>query len=68
MNDVSFGGLTLKECLIIYNKIIIYIEEMKIMGTFLSEIELTKIKYKKHVILLPDSDGVDEYTSSFRQM
>ena len=40
---------------------------MKIMGIFLSEIELNKIK-NKPFILLPDNDGVDEYTSLFRQM
>jgi len=43
---------------------------MKIMGIFLSEVEL-KINNKHYIkltILLPNSDGVDEYTTPFRQM
>ena len=47
-----------------YSKIIISIEQTKIIGIFLSEIELKK----KHFILLPDNDGMDEYTLQFIQM
>ena len=52
--------------LLYYNKIIISVEQMKIMQIFVFEIELKKIN--THFILLPENDRVDEYTSPFRQM
>ena len=51
-----------------YNKIVIFVELTQIMGIFVSEIELIKWKINKHFIQLPANDGVDEYTSLFRQM
>ena len=51
--------------LLYYNKIIIYVEQMKIMRIFVFEIELKK---NTHFILLPENDRADECTSSFRQM
>ena len=51
-----------------YNKIVMYIQQMKTMGIFLFEIELNKYKIDKHFILLPDNDGVDEYTLPFKQI
>ena len=44
-----------------YNKMIISKEQKKIMGVFLSEIELKQSKINKHFILLPDNDGLDDY-------
>ena len=38
---------------------------MKIMGIFVFEIKLKKSKINKHFILLPDNNGVDEYTLPF---
>ena len=52
--------------LLYYNKMIISVEQMKIMRIFVFEIELKKIN--THFILLPENDRVDEYTSPFRQM
>ena len=49
-----------------YNKILISVEQTKIMGIFVFEIELKKSKINKHFILLPDTDGMDEYTSPFK--
>ena len=53
--------------MVYYNEIIISVEQMKIMGLFVSEIELNKIENKRF-IMLPDSEGMDEYTLLFRQM
>ena len=49
-------NLNAKVLMLYYNKIIISVEQMKIMGIF--EIELKKSKINKHFILLPDNDGV----------
>ena len=49
-----------------YNKIIISVEQRKIMGLVVFEIVLIKSKINKHFILPPDNDGVDEYTAPFR--
>ena len=54
--------------LLYYNKIIISVEQMKIMRIFVFEIELKSQKQNTHFILLPENDRVDEYTSPFRQM
>ena len=51
-----------------YITIIISVEQMNIMGIFVSETELNKSKIIKHFILMPDSDGKDNYASPFRQM
>ena len=48
-----------------YNKIIISVEQMKIMGICVFEIELKKSKINKRFIMLPDNDGMDEYMSPF---